>query len=155
MVSSNLFGSLLKQKRAWIKVVEAVVAVLIILGVILLILNRGSIQKEDVSEKVYKAEYLILREIELNESLREEILNASYLPVDWLAFGTNGLGGVQSKIIEKTPDYLGCEGRVCLLNQTCVIDRYQDRDVYTKTISITSTLNSYSLRQLKLFCWIK
>ena len=156
LIDTSLYSNLYKQKRGWIKVVEAVVAILIILGVILVILNKGSIQKEDISEKVYKAEHLILREIELNESLREEVLNATQLPVDWLAFNSTRLTGVQNKIIEKTPNYLECEGRVCWLNQTCVIeDRYKDRDVYTKAISITTTLNVYSPRQLKLFCWVK
>ena len=142
-------------KRGWIKIVEAIVAVLIILGALLLILNRGSIPKEDISEKVYKAEYLVLREIELNEMLRAEVLYADPLPVDWLTFDSKGLSGVKAKINEKTPNYLECEGKVCWLNQTCSIDSYQDRDIYAKAISITTNLQVYSPRQLKLFCWIK
>jgi len=146
---------MVKNKRGWIKIVEAIVAVLIILGVLLIILNRGSIQKEDISEKVYKAEYLVLREIELNDMLRAEVLSADPIPVDWLSFEDRGLGGVQAKINDIVPSYLECEAKVCWLNQTCSIDRYQDRDVYAKAISIVTNLDIYSPRQLKLFCWVK
>lgn len=145
-------------KRGWIKIVEAVVAILIILGVILVIVNRGNTPKEDISEKVYNAEYLILREIELDQNLREEILNVNEtrLPVEWMEFDSIGLSNVKTKIFNKSPDYLGCEAKLCKLNATiCAIDKYPDKDLYAKSIAITTSLDIYSPRQLKLFCWVK
>src|SRR3972149_8071948 len=140
---------MIKNRKGWIRIVEAIVAVLIILGVILIVLSKGGVQKEDISEKVYRAEYVILREVELNESLRGEVLSAGPLPIDWLNFDP-GLTNVKNKITEKTPGYLECEGRVCWLNQTCTTDAYSGKDVYSKSISITTTLQIYSPRQLKL-----
>ncbi len=151
------YSFFIKNRRGWIKIVEAVVAILIILGVILMIINSGNTPKEDISEKVYNAEYLMLREIELDQTLREDILNVSNssLPVDWPYFNVTGLINVANRIIEKTPDYLECEAKLCQLNKICTIDRYQDKDLYAKSIAITTSLNVYSPRQLKLFCWVK
>ena len=143
-------------KKGWIKVVEAFTAVLIILGVVLVFLNKGVIQKEDISEKVYDAEHSILREIELNQSLRDEIMNVGNetLPIDWDFFDNKNLTDVKNKINEKTPDYLKCEAKLCLLGQLCTIEKYSDRDIYAKSIAIATSQNVYSPRQLKLFCWV-
>ena len=62
-----------KDKRGWIRVVEAVTAVLLILGAVLVILDKGYIAKTDISEEIYKIENSILMEIQLNDSMRNEI----------------------------------------------------------------------------------
>src|SRR3989344_493349 len=61
-------------KRGWIRVVEAFVAILLIVGVLLFVINKGYIGKKDISKQVYDAEISVLREIELDDNLREEIL---------------------------------------------------------------------------------
>src|SRR3989339_37656 len=62
------------EKRGWIRIVEAFVSILLIAGAVLVLMNEGYIAKTDISQKVYDAELSILRDIELDETLRTEVL---------------------------------------------------------------------------------
>jgi hypothetical protein len=61
-------------KKGWIQIVEAVVAVLLVATVLLITINKGYIGKSDMSESVYKTELSILREIQTNDNFRTEIV---------------------------------------------------------------------------------
>ena len=135
----------MKNKRGWIKIVEAFIAILLVAGVLLLVINKGYIGRRDISEQVYQAQLAILREIELDSNLREKVLN------------TNLDGEVPQEILDKIqtrkPDYLTCEVKICKLEMICELDRYIDADVYAQPVAITAEGETYNPRQLKLFCW--
>ncbi len=139
------------QTKGWIRIVEAFVMILLITGILLIVLNKGYLSKKDNSQKIYEDEQGILREIQLNNSLRGEILNIGTLPVEWDNFSVN----VKNKIISETKSYLNCEAKICELNKICVLNKTFDRDVYVQSAIITATLDNYNPRQLKLFCWKK
>ena len=136
------------EKKAWIRIIEAFVMILLITGILLVILNKGYVSKNDSSQKIYEDEQGILREIQLNDSLRQEILNV-VLPVEWNNFPEN----VKNKIISESPSYLKCEAKICNVNEICDINEISDKDIYVQQLIITATLEKYSPRQLKLFCW--
>jgi hypothetical protein len=148
---------MIKNKRGWIEIVEAFVAVLLVVGVVLIVLNKGYLQKTDISERVYEAELSILREIQTNTSLRTKILDAPEpLPIAWedARFPVE----VKDKIIQRTPNYLDCIGRICNMTQTCNLEdtkEAKEKDIYSQSVTITSTLQTLSYRKLNLFCWIK
>lgn len=136
-------------KRGWIKVIEAFVTILLIIGVLIIVINqtRG---KEDISSKVYNTELAILREVELNDSLREEIVNVEP-PINWDNLPPN----VKNKIIQRTPQYLDCQAMICAPSDSCDLDDYLEKDIYVRFVLITSTLENYQPRKLKIFCWTK
>jgi hypothetical protein len=143
-------------KKGWIEIVEAFVAVLLITGVILILLNKGYIGRTDISEKVYEAQLAILREIETNDTLRADILNAPEpLPVAWEDSGFPA--NVKNKITERTPNYLSCTGKICDMTQMCTLgeEESQGKDIYSQAVTITSTLETLGYRKLNLFCWTK
>ena len=142
----------MKNKRGWIKIVEAFISILLVTGVVLIFINQGYIGKKDISSKVYSVELSILREIELNNSLRADILNAD-LPVEWdhASFPLE----VKNKISARTPNYLTCEAKLCKMDDVCILEKDFDKDIYSQSASIVSNLEIYSPRQLKLFCWVK
>ena len=142
----------MKNKRGWIRVVEAFVAVLLITGVLLIIINKGYIGKKDISNKVYDAELSILREIELDDNLRSEILSANPLPINW--GDTNFPVNVKNKIEVRSPEYLECKAKICELDKICIMENI-DKDVYAQAVAISATNEIYKPRQLKLFCWEK
>ena len=146
---------MIKNKRAWIRIVEAFVAILLIIGVLLIVLNKGYIGKKDISAEVYNVEISILREIQLNDALRNDILNANP-PVEWGDFKSEDLGVLKNKIISRLPNYLDCEAKICEVEDICVISKDLEKDVYAQSVIITTTLETpeYNPRQLKLFCWI-
>jgi hypothetical protein len=143
-----------KNNRGWIEIVEAFVAVLLIAGVVLIVLNKGYLQKTDISEQVYDAQLSILREVETNDTMRTEILSASLpLPIGWE--DPRFPADIKSRIIVRTPNYLECSGKICSMNETCSLAETKDKDIYSQAVVISSTLQSLGYRQLNLFCWTK
>ena len=141
----------MKNKRGWIKIVEAFVAVLLIAGVVLIIIDKEYLKKEDISSEVYDTELKILKEIQLNNTLRENILNAGTPPINWSNFPLI----IKNKIINDMPDYLDCNAKICGIEDACTIDENSEKDIYVQSVIITSTLDTLNYRQLKLFCWVK
>ena len=152
---------MIKSKKGWIRIVEAFIAVLLIAGVLLFVINRGYIGKRDISEQVYQVQLAVLREIELNSELRVSILAISNesLPVEWENFTVeNNLDKVRDKLSERLPDYLTCEAKICKLESVCPKGgEFIERDIYAQGVAITAETTAeeakYDPRQLKLFCW--
>jgi len=125
--------------------------ILIITGVLLTVLNKGYISKSDNSEKIYESEQAILRKIQLNNSLRNDILAFENLPVEWENFPTN----VKNEIISEAPINFECQAKICGLNEICSLNEEIEKEIYVQKTIITANLEKYSPRELKVFCWIK
>jgi len=144
----------MNNKKGWIEIVEAFVSILLVVGVLLFVIGRGYIGKEDISDEVYKIEVAILREIENNDTMREDILEAEPIPVKWEE--GNFPISVKNKIIERTPTYLNCSARICDINDLCSLEEEKEGDIYAQPVIISVTLEQTPLyRKLNLFCWKK
>jgi hypothetical protein len=143
---------ILKNKKAWIKIIEAFVSILLIVGILLVFINSGIILEDPLIAKTHNLESSILREIQLNDSLRENLITAE-LPVNWSNFEDAGLLNIKSLIISKTPNYLNCQAKLCTINDICSSPSEISKNVYADSVIISATLQKYSPRQLKLFCW--
>lgn len=140
----------MKNKRGWIRIIEVFVAILIILGVLLIVLDKEEIEKKDVTSKIYLTETAILREIQLNNTLREDILNAE-IPVEE---GDDGFpSSIANQIDSRTPAYLSCMPKICQLSDACDLDEPVKKNTYVRSVAIVTDLETYDPRQLKLFCW--
>lgn len=142
----------MKNRKAWIRIFEAVIAVLLIASVLLIVIGQGSITKEEDALQIYQTEISILREVQLDNLLRESVLKVESLPVKWEDFDSNGLGDVKDKIILKTPDYLDCEAQICEMLDDCLLGEEKNEEVFVQSVVITANLNTYNPRQIKLFC---
>jgi len=145
-----------KNRRGWVRIIEASVAILLITSVLLIVFNRENIKEKNISSKIYEKEISILREIQLNKSLRAEILNlnAGDLPVNWS--DAHFPLGVKNKIKNRTLDYLSCEANVCKINGECKLVNSVEKDTYVQSVLITvspTQESEFFPRQLKLFCW--
>lgn len=140
-----------KNKKGWIKILEAFIAILLITTVLLIVIKQGYFGEKDISSQVYDIEIAILREIQLNNNLRNEVLN-SETPLEWDNFPEI----LKEKINSRTPSYLECEAKICQLRDNCELSEYPEKDVYAQAAAITKTLDTpenTELKQLKLFCW--
>ncbi|HKZ34035.1 MAG TPA: hypothetical protein VJ142_02255 [Candidatus Nanoarchaeia archaeon] len=145
----------IRNKRGWIRIVEAFVAILIVAGIVLIVIGRDQTQREDVSSDIYSSMIAILREIQLDNSLRADIITTSGT-VEWDS--GNFPANVKNKIIAKAPGYLECVGKICATNDVCLLTQNQEnqeKTIYAETAIISSTIQSYNPRLLKLFCWTK
>jgi len=139
-----------KNKRGWIKIMEAFISILLIVAVALIIINKGYSGRRDLSPEVYALEISMIREIQLNNSLRKEILEIASLPAN----GTDIPANVTTKINALTPNYLTCEAKVCNLNSVCNLALPSATgNVYVKTGFIAGNLNIYAPRKINMFCW--
>jgi|APSaa5957512576_1039674.scaffolds.fasta_scaffold95021_1 hypothetical protein len=145
----------IKNKRGWIKMVEAFVAIVLITTVLLLVLNQTKFQEKTLTERIYEEEIEILRIIQLDETLREEIMNIDYssLPVLWPDFNSNDLTNVKTKIDDKTPSGLECVAHLCSLESQCLLGEETSDQIYVQQALISSDLDDFSMRKIKLFCW--
>lgn len=142
----------MKNKRGWIRIIEVFIAILLITGILLIVLDKEEGLEKDISSKIYKAEVSILREIQLNNSLREDILDLDVTnPVEWE--GEYFPSNVKSKITSRTPNYLTCKAKICSLDSVCDLSESSEDDIYAQSAVISANLQKYDPRQLKLFCW--
>ncbi len=134
-----------KNKRAWIKLVEAFIAILLVAGVLFFIVNQKYIGERNISAQIYQEEVSILREIEMNATLRGQVLDAS-LPSSW-------------EITQEIPPYLDCLAKVCEITDTCGLGEEIEEEItgniYVQSVGIFADLADYNPRQLKIFCWVK
>ncbi len=142
-----------ESRKAWIKIFEAVIAILLITSVLLIVIDQSIVQQNEDSLEIYKEEISILREVQLDNSLRADILGVESFPVKWGDFNSAGLTYVKEEIISNIPDYLDCNAMVCEMTDNCILDEDSGKSIYAQSIVISSNLTKYSLRQLKLFCW--
>ncbi|HJX50916.1 MAG TPA: hypothetical protein VJ438_05645 [Candidatus Nanoarchaeia archaeon] len=143
----------LKDKHGWIEIVEAFVAVLLVAGVLLIIITKESTGGKEISSSVYDTEISILREIQRNDTMREDILKVN-VPVEWedAEFPVS----VKNKIAERTPSYLECTGKICEIDDVCSLTEKKEQDVYAQSAAISPTIGGGEIyRKLNLFCWAK
>lgn len=143
-----------KNKRGWVRIVEAFVAILLIAGVLILIVSDRS-SNDNLDSRIERIEKNMLDEIRYNDSLRNEIVSLSYgnLPLEFVDFEENNLEKVYSFINEKSTGEFGCSARICSLEDECGFEFEADKDVYGMSGIISATLESYSPKQIKIFCW--
>jgi len=138
-----------KNNKGWIRIVESFIAVLIVIGAAIIVVG-GGIQIEGISEKVYDIEISILREIQLNNTLRSEILETNGT-IEWDDFPSETKNKIQNKIVS----WLECIAKICTPESLCLLEGESEKSIYAQSVLITSTLDTFNPRQLKLFCWEK
>ena len=145
----------MKNKKGWIKIVEAFVAVLFIAGILLIIISSKHLVISDPDSDIYDSQLIILRDIQMNNTLRQFILDA-IPPVesDDVGFPQD----VKDRIDYLTPSYLECLAKICEIELDCNLGTLLERNIYVQTVMITVTETQEGVmdpRQLKLFCWVK
>jgi hypothetical protein len=145
--------NLIKNKKGWIRLIEVFISIVLLIGVLLVVASKtNSINKNDLNNEIYKSEIAILRDIELNNTLRNEILSVTP-PLEWDYFGDAGLQDVKSRIIYLSPLIFECKAKICLIDdKACILDGLSGENVYAESVIISGNLTLYSPRQLKLFC---
>ena len=152
---------MIKNKNGWLRIVEAFTTILLVSMVLLLILNRSSFTEAEKTEQILDKEYAILREIQLNNTLRDYIINVDeFTPEEilWAEFSTDaGLLKVRQKIEKRTPTQLNCSAKSCSISATCSFEFEEDyeQSIYSRASIITANITRYEPRVLKLFCWEK
>jgi len=145
-------NKLKRNKRAWIKIVESFLAILMIVSVLSVIVAKDLIGKNDNSDTIYEEEFYILQKIQANSSLRSEILDLTTIPLEstdpGFPFEFNDI--LNATILES----FNCSLKICNANSICTLTfSPPNKEIYAKSILINSDLNTYNPRELAIFCW--
>lgn len=141
----------LSNKKAWIRIVEAVIAIIIIGSAILVTSLRQG--KESDTESIYEKQKQIL-EIISNNNYRMEILSSDNLPVE---IGMENPDYTIDELVKKTiPKNWDFNIVICEIDDICSIQTPIDRDVYVSETIISANFSKYEKpRKIEFFVWIK
>jgi len=132
-------------KKGWMRVLEAVIAITILIGVLVYIMASNA-PKNNISESVYEKETYILDTISKDEGLREEIINPAT---------PGSYPNVDDAILKMIPETWDFKANVCDLEVICNAGVPVDKEVYASEVVISSTDSKYEPKKLTLFIWGK
>ena len=131
-----------KDIKAWMRIVEAFIAILIIMGVVLVVLSKQNLGA-NISESVYEKQRQVLNIISKNESLRAFVLAGNVIEIN-------------KTILKMVPNSWDYAIEICELDSICnSAQTPNDKEIYTTEAVITSTLTQYSPKKLRFFVWMK
>jgi len=130
-------------RKAWIRILEVFIAILIIMGSFLVILVKKT-PMANISDEVYEKQRQIINIISKNNSLREDIIMEKNLQVN-------------HTISQLLPNHWSFFTRICGLDTMCPLDLegVYENDVYSTEVIITSSLTQYSPKKLRFFVWVE
>jgi len=129
-------------RKAWLKILEAFLAVAIILSAVLILMVKQK-PKIDISEEVYEKQRQILDVISKNNYLRNNILMQNNTEVNNLI----------SSIIPGNWNY---STNICNISLMCPNPKgVYETEVYTTEVIVTSNLTKYLPKKLRFFVWAK
>ncbi|MBU3912829.1 MAG: hypothetical protein KKE50_01920 [Nanoarchaeota archaeon] len=128
---------MIRNKRGWIKIVEAFIAIILIASIMLTVYSKQPTRTKN--EEIIKVEDSILNEISQSEALRQDVLDSNNLSISLF---------IQSKM----PPNLNFTAKICAVDDVCGLDVYR-KEVYARERIISSTLTEYSPKKLRLFAW--
>ena len=124
-----------EDRRGWIRIVEAFTAILIFAGIVLLVMGNQGVKKSDTTNVINNVEISILREIQLSDSLRSEVLATSG-EVEWNSFSSDA-PQTQSYIEDNAPSYLECIAKICDPSSQCVLSSTENTDIYAESVTMS------------------
>lgn len=140
--------------KAWIKIVEASLAIMIMMGAFLIIINYQKKNTGANEKDIHELQRNILEIVSKNEELRSEILLLT-IPGDGAGLKLTDEETYQ-KVEKLAPAAWNFELRACNLEDICGKETWEaDKEVYAEEILITSNLESYAPRKLKFFAWME
>jgi hypothetical protein len=141
-------------KRGWMRILEATIAVMIVSGVLIVVYSRQVDRGTDPADYFYSLQRQILMDISSSSALRLAVLDGDINEIS---------GFVEAKI----PEAFGYFIRICDLGDTTdyckikddsIIRETRDKDVFVEEIVVSSDLgvgsnSRYKPKKLRLFVW--
>ncbi len=141
----------MKNRKGWIRIVESFMAIVILLGFVMVLLNQMNNFNEGKS-LIEKNNLKILRNIETNLSLRNEALSLS-LPSYFNNSGSST--NFEKYLSDKVLVGESCFLYFCDLISSCNLKTEVLKEVYSSEIFLYSDSSVYSPRKVKIFCYLK
>ena len=139
-------------KKGWIRILEATIAIMLVSGVLLVTYSQ-SVDKEDISERVYSLQREVLLDIALESGLRQNVLDVVSGDED-----DENLEDLNDFARTKIPAAFVSRIRVCDLGDHCKplyddVKATIDKDVFVEDIVIAGQYDNYAPKKVRLFIW--
>lgn len=131
---------IMKGKKAWIRIAEAAIAIMLLASVILVIVGRQA-EKQDIGEVMYKIQHNILDEASRNDTVRNAVLLGNSQQINLF-------------IRERLPAGMNFTTKICSPAELCETE-LPGNEVYVDDVIISSTLQQYQPKKLKFYAWIE
>lgn len=135
-------------KKGFVKIIEAFISIMMLLGLILLIINNNHINSRD-SKYILQKESDILSQIEMNNTLRQSIIQTTDYTLN---SNDTAFNSELKNYVNRTVIGYKCYLKVCLPDGICNMDLNSQKNIYAKETLITSSLSEYNPKKLKIFC---
>jgi hypothetical protein len=138
---------MVKDRKAWIRILEAFIAIMIIMGSLIVIISKQP-KSAGISDEIYSKQRQILDTVSKNTSLRSEVLSGDINSIL-----------LNQAINELSPASWNYSINICNLSQICTNPAnnadYMSKDVYATEMVISSDLITYNPKKLRFFVWVK
>ena len=147
-ITANIF----EKKKAWIRIVEAAIAIMLVMSVLLVVMLRKP-APEKSEDEILKLEQFILTQVSEDPALRGDILSKN-------------LDNVNTRVGELVPDWLNYNVSVCEPAEICslcrpecpadyIVEGKTPEELYAQEILVVANVTNYNPVRLKLFLWRK
>jgi len=138
-------------KKAWLRIVEAFFAIILILGTLLILLSRQD-SSSQLENEIAVLQTNILSSISKDAAFREDIIQTTPPAPD--------LTEIKSYIEGLVPAWMNFSIQVCEPADVCPLqgvplEILANREIYSQNILIFATSDINNPKQLKLFMWRK
>ena len=141
-------------RGGWIRLIEAFMAILLLTSVLVIVVEYKQSNNVEIPSIIYQTQNFVLRTIELNETMRQEIISTEIPIMSWdQSFPQD----IKLFIETNIPSDIECVSQICSISDSCELSEQGEieSNIYVQSVFISSTLTIYNPRQLKLFCWNK
>ena len=129
-----------KNKKAWIRIAEAAFAILMLASIVLVLIG-GQAEKQDIGGAMYNIEHAILEEASRNDTIRNAAISNDELLVG-------------NFVKERLPAGMNFTIRICGLSEICDAS-LPEKEVYVDDVLVSSTIQTYLPKKVRLFVWIE
>jgi len=131
---------MIRGKKGFIRILEVFIAISIISGAMIFI-YIVQIQRPNEEEEIHQLQRLILEEITRDPTLRAAVVE------------DNDEASVKLAIEGFIPSEYEYDLRICALNTLCSLNQVIGKEVFSDETTVSSTLNQYSPKVVKIFIW--
>jgi len=130
----------MNNKKGFIRIIEAIFAILIIMGAVLVLISNN-VSTSDISEEVYEKQRYILDIISNDEAMRQQIINNdATLIIDF--------------ILKNLPSSWKFSVCITEVDRVCNNSPGDDQEIYVSESIISSSLTTYNgSKKLRFFIW--
>jgi hypothetical protein len=142
MIKIRKINKMKMNKRGWLRIVEAFLAILIVLGAVIVFMSSRQSSDTDISETVYERQRQILDVISKNDSLRIKVLSENE-------------EDIKTAIGRMVPASWDFNIKICGMTEVCSTTVPYDRSVYVSESVVSSNLTIYEPKKIRFFAWMK